>query len=81
MGVVFVVIGLICVVLVTEPQARRSLSEEIGVGLPRIIWAILGGAGFTLAIALFYAAVTGRVEKKWIRRLIRLLRTQVPDMR
>jgi hypothetical protein len=80
-GVVFVAIGLICVVLVIEPEARRSLSEEVGFGLPRIIWAALGGAGFTLAIGLFYAAVSGRVEGKWIRRLIKLLATEVPDMR
>jgi hypothetical protein len=79
-GVVFVAIGLICVVLVTEPEARRSLSEEVGFGLPRIIWATLGGAGFTLAIGPFYAAITGRVGKKWILRLMKLLATDV-DMR
>ena len=80
-GVLFVAIGLICVVQVTEPEARREMSELIGFGVPRIIWATLGGAGFTLAIRLFYAAVTGRMEKKWILRLIRLLGTDVPDMR
>ncbi|MHC4508478.1 MAG: hypothetical protein ACYTAO_05895 [Planctomycetota bacterium] len=78
-GVLFVAIGLICVLLVTEPEAGREMSEVVGFGVPRIIWAALGGAAFTLAIGLFYAAVTGRMEKKWILRLIRLLGTDVPD--
>jgi hypothetical protein len=80
-GVLFVAIGLICVVLVTDPHARREMFQVIGFGVPRIIWAIFGGAGFTLAVGLLCAAVTGRVEKKWILRLIRLLGTDVPDWR
>jgi hypothetical protein len=78
-GVIFVAIGLIGVLLVTEPEAGREMSEVVGFGVPRIIWATLGGAAFTLAIGLFYIAVTGRVRKKWILRLIRLLATDVPD--
>lgn len=78
-GVLFVAIGLICVVLVTAPEARREMSEVVGFGVPRIVWATLGGAGFTFAIVLLFAAVTGRVRKKWILRLIRLLAKDVPD--
>ena len=80
-GALFVAIGLICVVLVTEPDARREMSEVVGFAVPRIVWATLGGAGLTFAIVLFHAAVTGRVRKKWILRLIKLLGTDVPDMR
>jgi hypothetical protein len=79
-GVLFVAIGLICVVLVTEPDARREMSGVVGFGVPRFVWATLGGAGIAFAIPLFYSAVTGRVRKNWIRRLIKLLATDVPDM-
>ena len=78
-GVIFVAIGLICVVLVIDPEARREISGGLGFEVLRIIWAILGGACFTFAIVLLYAAVTGRVGKKWILRLIRLLGKDVPD--
>ena len=78
-GVIFVAIGLICVVLVIDPEARREISGGLGFEVLRIIWATLGGACFTLAMVLFYAAVTGRVRKKWILRLIRLLAKDVPD--
>ena len=37
-GVLFVAIGLICVVLVTEPEARREMSELVGFGVPRAGW-------------------------------------------
>ena len=79
-GVIFVAIGLICVVLVIDPEARREISGGLGFEVLRIIWAILGGACFTFAIVLLYAAVTGRVEKEWIRRLIRLLAKDVPEI-
>ena len=79
-GVVFAALGLICVVLATESEARREMSALVGFGVPSIVWAILGGAGFILALGLFYAAVTGRVERKWILRLVKLLGTDVPDM-
>ena len=78
-GVLFVAIGLICVVLVIDPEARREVSGGLGFEVLRIIWAILGGACFTFAMVLLYHAVTGRVRKKWILRLIRLLATDAPD--
>ena len=56
------------------------MSEVLGFGVPRIIWAALGGAGFTIPLGLFYAAATARIEKKWILRLVKLLGTDVDWM-